>query len=170
VKYTIKKGSHSSGFRFCPVVNKKQMSVLVKFDVSCRYELQGEDQKDWNKLFGWSYLRHQDNSVRVVWRYNENRNDIEVAPYLHSRGKIIFPNESQIICIAIDCFTCIDLIDTGDQYLVITDMGLGDNTEVCSSMMPLNGIRKFPVGYKLYPYFGGNQTAPHDINIFMEEE
>ena len=25
-------------------------------------------------------------------------------------------------------------------------------------------------GYKLYPYFGGNKTAPHDIKIKVEED
>lgn len=25
------------------------------------------------------------------------------------------------------------------------------------------------IGYKLYPYFGGNQAAPHDVNINVEE-
>jgi len=25
------------------------------------------------------------------------------------------------------------------------------------------------VGYKLYPYFGGDEAAPHDINIWIKE-
>ena len=25
------------------------------------------------------------------------------------------------------------------------------------------------IGYKLYPYFGGTETAPHDIKIWIEE-
>ena len=25
------------------------------------------------------------------------------------------------------------------------------------------------LGYKLYPYFGGDETAPHDIDLFIKE-
>ena len=32
-----------------------------------------------------------------------------------------------------------------------------------------NDVKGEQIGYKLRPYFGGNQTAPHDIIIKMDE-
>jgi len=168
MKYTIKKGSHSSGFRFCPVISKKQEVMIVKFDWTCAYLIPGKDQKDWNKLFGWSYLAHQNNSVRWGWRYTPLEgvvpravipNGIQIAPYLHSQGSIIFPKEW--IDVPIGKEIELGIHDMNDCFLFTADSQ--------KIIVPYSGIKKFPIGYKLYPYFGGNQTAPHDVSVWMKK-
>lgn len=54
------------------------------------------------------------------------------------------------------------------MYYKITVMDINDkgntNTLQIKRNKPYTGIR-----YKLYPYFGGNQKAPHDIQINIKE-
>ena len=38
-----------------------------------------------------------------------------------------------------------------------------------SKTMPRASTMVTAVGYKLYPYFGGDEVAPHDINIWIKE-
>jgi hypothetical protein len=35
--------------------------------------------------------------------------------------------------------------------------------------LPRNSTTPTAIGYKLYPYFGGDEPAPHNIKIIIEE-
>ena len=64
--YTIKEGSHSSGFRFWPLFKTKKMRVKVKFHRNCLYK--PEPLQGVNKLFGFSQgFNHMEKSLRYGW-------------------------------------------------------------------------------------------------------
>jgi hypothetical protein len=39
-----------------------------------------------------------------------------------------------------------------------------------TTAMPRTSKAAVAKGYKLFPYFGGDETAPHDINIWVKEK
>lgn len=85
--YKIKKGKHrasplSLGIHF----GKTSESYEVIFDDSCRYQLDEENQLDWNKLVGWSYGLHHKNSIRIGWRYNQDSRMIQLCIYTYENG------------------------------------------------------------------------------------
>ena len=159
---TIKKGTHAP-FRFPKIIPGMyhRYDYDIIFTKSCRYNLQNEDQLDVNKLFGIGYFpSHHKNSVRFGWRYDLNKEKIEILSYYYKDKKRSFDHL---------CF-----VDIGDLYsfsLTITDKY---HELIVASKYPTNYPEYYKVeipvipksiGYLLRPYFGGNQKAPQDITI-----
>lgn len=171
----IKKGRHLSNMLTKPLLRKTEvLTAEVLFTESCRYEVQPQDQKDWNKLFGMSfgfcplikqYQMHY-NSARFGWRYNTLKKVIEVTPYLYDNGKRLYaeilgmkPAELNI----------------GQKYLMSI---IPLNNEVTYEIVDMddNVIFRETIhqavpslkGWQAPPYFGGNQKAPHDIIIGLK--
>jgi len=141
--------------------NNRFLSYYVTFSDSCRYELPKEDQEDINKLFGFSLgFNHHKDSARTGWFYKDN--NIHIYAYIYDNGirtskfiKTININETYIISI----------VDEGSNWLFsINDVSV---EEIHITDVRIDKSSKFKIGYKLWPYFGGNNTAPHDILIDM---
>jgi len=158
--YTIPAGEHSSG-SFINHPNDSKISFQFILDESAYYETEiPENQHDVNKIYGMSDfgVRHQKYSIRLGWRYIEN--NLELCWLRHEDGvhssatiKIIQPDVIYNATIDIKTF----------YYVIVID---NDTTLV----------RRRPEGnwglirrYYLYPYFGGNEYAPHDITIKIKE-
>lgn len=146
----IRKGTHKSWQ--CPelILNKDIISYIVRFDDSCRYNI-GKDQGDINKLFGIAYFpHHHKNSVRIGWNYQPETNKIRLYAYWYINGVrgwhyMHSVKIGKYVFITIRIHRPTHFIDIqGKKFLVDC---------------------KGSFGYLLGPYFGGNQTAPHDINI-----
>lgn len=146
----IKKGTHKSWQ--CPelIVNKDVISYMVRFDDSCRYNI-GPDQGDINKLFGVGYFpHHHRNSVRVGWNYLPQTDKIRLYAYWYNKG--------------VKGWHYMHSVNIGDYVYPSIHINRGTHT------IDVQGKRlmiecKGSLGYLLGPYFGGNQTAPHDINL-----
>jgi hypothetical protein len=168
--YEIKEGYHSSGFKFSPHFKRVSKKYEVVFSPQCLYP-SFDTERDFNKLFGWScgilprYIKgqlkppHHVNSVRVAWRSTDD-GKIELALYTYKDG-------------VRSINTLIRTLERGTVYqigLTLEDgyvlLKVKNPRGVTSSMYVL---REFPtgVGYSLYPYFGGNNPAPHDMNIYL---
>jgi len=158
--YTIPAGEHSSG-SFINHPNNSKISFQFILDESAYYETEiPENQHDVNKIYGFSDFgaKHQKYSIRLGWRYIEN--NLELCWLRHEDGvhssatiKIIQPDVIYNATIDIKTF----------YYVIVID---NDTTLV----------RRRPEGnwglirrYYLYPYFGGNEYAPHDITIKIKE-
>jgi hypothetical protein len=114
-----------------------------------------------NKLFGFSYLYHHWNSVRIGWRPLRDR--IELCFYLYKDGNLIeVPiNFSLIIGVSYE----ISLI-VKETYVIIL---IEDPISKITFSYTYNIKYKPTFGYMLYPYFGGNPKAPNDILIVLEK-
>lgn len=159
--YIIPKGWHYSLHLPKPYLGiKKNFNIKVKFTDSCRYNLNNADQQDINKLFGVSFGSHQDNSIRIGWNYNLVTGEIDIYSYEYERGiRWLF---TKIGSVAIGDLTYIDLSLAHYTYSIRINDGISGFG---------NYIFNYPaikLGYYLYPYFGGNQPAPHDVKIEME--
>jgi len=144
------------------------MANKVKFDESIIYELPGEDQHDVNKLFGASSGFHQTNSDRIGFRYNPERNQIEIVLYSYFDKKRV-PTMSV-------CF-----INIGEEVEIYLNVSLVENARNVSAKVIKNNETIGEVNiqnkkcnwncfkYSLGGYFGGNRKAPHEINIYCEK-
>lgn len=137
--YRIKKGRHTSCSFPKLIWDKNSMDVEVMFTDSCRYlTSDSRNQEDWNKLIGYSRGFHHKNSVRVGWRWNHEKEVIELAEYRYINGKRTY-----------------SLIGETVPYKY-------------TSLSIYIHKGKFPKwGYVLWPYFGGNERVPQDISIYI---
>ena len=157
MKFTILKGSHYSDQFLYKSINFLNLSSIltfkVNFDKSCIYNLNSPDQLDINKLFGFSNgFNHHKYSARFGW--NSGVDKINIFSYVYDSGK----RKSNLISkIETDRYYKMAIVDDNTNWIFAID-------NYCT-MVPKS--EKFKIGYKLWPYFGGNNTAPQDLSINM---
>jgi hypothetical protein len=160
-KYTIKQGEHYSKHDFKLYLGKKDFEIIVKFTESCRYNLGDVDQLDINKLWGVSFGNHEKNSIRIGWAYNLFTDKIDLFYYTYENGIRKYEKISE--CFIGEIVTLeLELNFNGGFWI----RGTGITWE-SGQFHPY----KYPflkIGYWLYPYFGGNEVATHDIEIELE--
>lgn len=131
----------------------------VRFDSSCIYQTRvPENQWDINKLYGFSdnnALHHQ-YSARFGWRWSEGA--LRLFAYTYNNG-VRDSKEIGVVPIGkeIDCAIAL----TGGTYV----FSAGENSVTMARQSTTTTIK----GYKLYPYFGGDEVAPHDVRIWIKE-
>ena len=166
VVYLIQAGKHSSNVQGSLPSNglrslkSEALVFTARFDESAVYDLKGNDQDDVNKLFGFSDCnsKHQDNSARCGWSYNLATKQVDISAYVYVSGKreIIHLGSTEI-----HESNTYKLSLVGDEF----------KFEFKNSIERVARGSSCDVGlyYLLFPYFGGNQKAPHDIRIFINE-
>ncbi|HMP94841.1 MAG TPA: hypothetical protein PKD90_18320 [Phnomibacter sp.] len=127
---------------------------MARFDNSAIYRtIDPRNQLDINKLYGFSEgLDHQFNSARFGWRFSND--SVRLFAYVYANGKrsvaeiCTVPLNEPIQC-SIKVFPTAYLLSAG-------------NNQVQMERGVASPIAK---GFLQYPYFGGNETAPHDVYI-----
>ena len=157
---TVKEGKH----RFTPPMwglhIGKSITRTVEFDYSCTYLLPEQDQNDWNKLIGKSdLLGPHHTSFRFAWRYNECLNLIDIAAYWYFKGKRSHFKLGEL--------------EFNRKYEFTIKEGFNGSRN--SVFWYINGQDHFVlpfdfplIGWKLGPYFGGNNPAPHEMKILIK--
>lgn len=141
-----------------------EKTFKYKFTESCRYDL-GSDQSDINKLFGFGYGYHHDNSDRVGWRYDPDSDQIELLTYVYINGSrkskhlvwLDFDSEVEVTISAVLDYS------TGSLTTNIIVKSDSDKVKIIEHKL-LKGIAKW-FKYSLGGYFGGNKKAPHTLYI-----
>lgn len=158
-EYIIPQGQHVSTASSLRLVKTKELKFTARFDSSSVYTARNpENAGDINKLYGFSDCssHHQKNSARVGWIWNGAA--IELYAYCYADGRRISKllgtaaiNEEVLLTISVKSgqyeFTM------RNEVFTIERGCSGDNAN----------------GYLLYPYFGGDETAPQDVHIFIRE-
>ncbi len=159
-KYTIATGDQESTQQ---VVFKttNELHFKAKFDSSAIYTTTDPlNQDDTNKLYGLSdcgSVSHQTNSARFGWRWFNNQ--LEIMSYCYIDG--VRPEPVRVATVALNTVNSYSIAFKSDKYIfTVNDTSKVEVAKNCN----YNSIR-----YKLYPYFGGNETAPHEIRIWIEE-
>lgn len=159
--YEFQKGNHRSnrfkiGFTF---LNKLEFEA--KFHPSCLYDLESVDNYDANKLFGFSAdFHHHWNSARIGWRCT-NGKDIEVLTYTYVRKKRRNPEILGVVRPG-DTFRCKIIKDPHAIHYHF------QNENYKNSITEDTHYYTFLFKYLLYPYFGGNMTAPHNMQLDLK--
>ena len=167
VEYRIKEGQHNSvrvgGLPGDKIGTMKSevMNFTARFNETVRYDLGNKNQEDINKLMGFSDCNslHHDNSVRFGWRYNATTDVVEIFSYAYVNGVVGY---NHLTDVAINETAHYQITMTDDAFVLRVNGDL--NFEVSRGASCDKGLY-----YKLFPYFGGNETAPHDISIFIKE-
>jgi len=160
--YTIKKGDHSP-FRLPAFTTSDVCEFEVMFDNSAIYTTKDPvNQYDINKLFGLSDgLNHDYNSARFGWNYIPDTADhqIKIYSYCYINGERIY---KKLWNLELNIWYRLTIELNKDTYDFFIDGELF-NIEMT------NGSRKGGnLKYKLFPYFGGDEVAPHDIKIYFK--
>lgn len=160
-KYVIKKGEHDCrGIHFGITFGRK-VKVRAKFDKSCLYDLKSNENYDINKLFGFSTTYyHHNQSARIGWRCLDGVT-IQILTYTYNMGERM---EASILGSVKpgELFECsIEDIET-DYLYVFTGGGYTNTVRVPKQE------DKVIFKYLLWPFFGGNIPAPHDMILYME--
>lgn len=160
--FRIPSGAHySRPWRLGIWWNRKSFAWRVTFTDSCRYDLQSDDQLDTNKLCGVGYFPgfHHVDSARFGWRYNITTGLIDLIAYCYvDKQRIIKPLAS---------------CEIGKEYNLKLYVGdclyslcvLDPVTNAYDGYVTVRYTHHKCLQYGLWPYFGGNQTAPHAISI-----
>ena len=159
IQYTIKQGQQYCDQSTYRPVDITEMKFVVRFDSSAIYQTTAaENQFDINKLYGFSDngTDHHQYSARMGWRWSDNA--LRLFAYVYNAG-VVSSKEISTITIGREV-NCSIKIREG-QYLFTVN----DHTE----QMPRSASTQKGTGYQLFPYFGGNEAAPHEIRIWIKE-
>ncbi len=158
-KYTIEKGKQFCNNNLYVTTSYSELKFIAKFDSSAVYTTADRDnQDDINKLYGFSDNNtvHHQFSARFGWRWSNNA--LRLFGYIYNNGE----NESKELgTVAIGKENDCAIIVTATAYQFLLN-GKTDS-------LPRKSKTLKAEGYKLYPYFGGDEPAPHLINIFIKE-
>lgn len=152
--FIIPKGQHSSGANFRGF-SGNTLNFQAVFNETAKYQTKNpENQADINKLMGFSLCgtHHHENSVRIGWRwYNEK---LEAFAYVYIEGNRM---EEFIAEVPVGKPVDYSISQTSDGFQFI----VGDEQLFIESETYCDGTEN----YMLWPYFGGDEKAPQDIEI-----
>jgi len=155
VTYTIKAGSHEVENNSNALFTSSSLRFQAIFDSSCIYRtVVPENQNDINKLMGFSDCssQHQTNSARFGWNWRDNALRIYAYNYVDGQRQ-----EKELGTVELGKTTSFSMKTSGNSY-TFTFNGI-------ETTMPRQCSGGTGVSYKLLPYFGGNEPAPHEIKI-----
>jgi len=154
--FTIREGQHYCDQNSVKSVRTSEMKFMVKFDNSAIYQtVIPENQYDINKLWGFTEgINNQYNSARIGWSWNNDA--LRLYGYVYANG-VRHYQEITPVAIGTDITCSIKL--SGNTYL-FTVNGI-------SVSLPRGPSATQASGYQQYPYFGGDETAPHLITIMI---
>lgn len=160
VQYVIPKGEHyANGNNYKPV-DLTEMRFTVRFDSSCIYQaIIPENQLDINKLYGFSDngALHQAYSARFGWRWSGGA--LRLFAYTYNNS-VRDSKEIGVVPIGKELHCAIQIVK--NTYVFSLDEQ--------SVSMPRQSTTPTAKGYQLYPYFGGDEVAPHEVRIWIKEE
>jgi hypothetical protein len=159
ITYLIKKGNNYCEKNSYPFTEYSILKFKAILDSSCIYTTAlPSNQEDINKLYGFGDCSsfHQVNSARFGWNWYNN------AMRIHAY-----------------CYA-----DSVRAYIELGTVGIGEEFDCKLTVLPdkyifeLNGkpdtmlrgcTEPKAVGYKLFPYFGGDESAPQDVRVKIKE-
>ena len=156
--YVIPKGAHSAQTRALKSTKKSRIRFEASFDNSAIYTTsKANNQGDINKLYGISDCgsEHQTNSARFGWRWYKDRLEIHAYTYKNKVRQsaligTVEPGQKATYEIRLE----------DEQYVFLLNDKKVTLPRACTGEAN---------GYQLYPYFGGDEPAPHDIKITIQE-
>ncbi|MGZ8544630.1 MAG: hypothetical protein ACXWV0_05005, partial [Flavisolibacter sp.] len=154
VNYTIRAGQHYCEGNQYRNIETSEQRFTVRFDSSAVYRtIIPANQYDINKLFGFSdnNAAHHQYSARFGWRWNDGA--LRLFAYVYNDGVV---SSEELATIPLDTDIQCSIKIAGNKYVFRVNESIFE--------MPRKAITEKAIGYQLYPYFGGDETAPHMIN------
>lgn len=160
IEYKIPAGAHSSDKSIFKSIETSELKFVVKFDSSAIYQSKAtENQYDINKLYGFSdnEAHHHQFSARFGWRWSDGA--LRLFAYVYNEGKL---SSKELAAATIGSeIKCSIRTEAGSYVFSVNDT---------SVIMPRLSTTPKAKGYMLYPYFGGDETAPHEVRIWIKAQ
>ena len=172
--FFILKGQHESyplvGNGILPKIAKSLSGVEyeIQLNETMRYDLVDEDQSDWNKLCGITFIKpdNKDTALLLGWRYKKEDDFVEIAPYIHYRYETFYPEKE--VALRILRFKPTDKLKvrifykgTLKGYYVQNELG---DWELFGLIQDYFNYNKLLV-WQINTSFGGNERSPKTIKI-----
>lgn len=165
--YTISAGNHyADGVNFGIHSSGITVFKTAVFNSNCIYDLGNSNQADINKLYGFSvglFSGNDYNSARFGWRWSILKQKIELLAYVYVNGVRINEWDADTLLASVDIsaetYTEIAVLSTQYQFKTIS------NGVSVIKNLPRGGSG---AGYNQYPYFGGDEVAPHTMTIELK--
>lgn len=158
-RYIIPKGQHyceGNNFRAVAVTD---MRFMVRFDSSVIYTTSiPANQYDINKLYGFSDNNsdHHQYSARIGWRWSDGA--LRLFGYVYNNGATT-SREITAVPIGSD-INCAIKVMKGSYLFTVNNI---------TETMPRLSTTEKGSGYQLYPYFGGDEAAPHEVSVWVKD-
>lgn len=159
VTFVILKGNNYCENNSYPLFKQSSLKFKVIFDSSCIYENADPiNQWDINKLYGFSDCNtlHHANSARFGWNWLDGKMHIHGYCYADSVRSY---KELGIVELNKEIECSIELLPS--KYIFTLNGKKDTMDRHCSDTSAR--------GYKLFPYFGGDEPAPKDIKIRIKD-
>ena len=157
-QYNIAAGEHYCDKTAIKPISISQMLFKVKFDSSAIYTtLDPLNQYDINKLYG--FTEGQDphvNSARIGWAYNDGKLRLYAYAYKNQQR---LSQEIGPVNIG-ETINCAIKFDSLNYVFIVKDR----QVKLSRGQAGITAQ-----GYQLFPYFGGDEVAPHPIRIFIKD-
>ena len=169
-KLTIRKNKRRPrwSFEFLPTLIRKnkdyKITKYIGFTDSAIYQFNDDDQHDVNKLFGFSFGWHHNNSVRFGWRPNEDLTKIEIVGYEYINKLRV--STIPIHEVELNWVYRYELKYNSEFNMI--EYKISDGDSQFSTMHPITLKKEYNWGYKLGLYFGGNKKAPHNMDFYIQ--
>lgn len=158
VTYVIPTGSHYSKQSSAQLLIRGKIKFKVRFDSSAIYQTRDKNnQADINKLYGMSDCgnSHQVNSARFGWRWYNNRLEILAYSYINGQRQSAF-----VAHVPLNTYNTYEISFGDASYKFTLNSTSVQLPRSCSAEAS---------GYKLFPYFGGDEQSPHEIKIQIQD-
>lgn len=153
--FTIAAGRHfARGIHLSGLVGNTFLRFKALFHPNCVYDPQ-RDPEQINKLYGMSYGLHHRASARIGWRSDGSK--IELLSYVYTGPSVRVADPIAWI----DPAQWHTFTIRREKKLVRLAMDDGRPLEYRLTA-------PWPIGYRLFPYFGGAFPAPHAMTIEIE--
>lgn len=157
-KYTIRAGAHYALHNDYKPVETTRLKFTVRFDSSAIYQsAHAANQYDINKLYGFSDngAAHHHFSARLGWRWSDGA--LRVFAYVYNAGLRI---SEELGAVPIGKAIACRIEVAGNQYRFYCNEYV--------RTLPRGSTTPQGKGYLLYPYFGGDEAAPHEVTIWIK--
>ena len=158
-RYTITKGAHYATNNVYQPLETSELKFIVKFDSTAIYtSLTQGNQYDINKLYGFSdnNMKHHSYSARFGWSWNHEA--LRLYGYVYNNG-VVASKELAVIPIGKEVSCSIKVTNHTYEFFI---------NDVRKGTLDRYATTSKAVGYRLYPYFGGDETAPHNVDIWIK--
>jgi hypothetical protein len=156
--YLIRAGQHYADQSSFSALNPDTLRFKVMFDSSAIYTTTDPaNQGDINKLYGMSDCNshHQVNSARFGWRWYKGK--LEILGYTYKESVRSY---ALVDAVSLNAWHEYEIIFEANEYIFTLNGKTVKLPRSCSGKGS---------GYKLFPYFGGDEPAPHDVSIWIED-
>ena len=177
---TINENSHRARPYCHSDKERTYLAYKWRFDDSAAYELGDRDQCDWNKLTGLSlhsFTNHK-NSLMAAWRYDRD-GFLWVGIYYHEDNEVYHPTASCTdperpaeydpgTSMRVDIGDVIEThfnVNPDEDWIALTILNISTGE---SLYMEKYWSQRFRKTREIYPWFGGNERAPHEITIYRQ--